>query len=120
MFLQIPRFNVSSNLKLAVFVGWAAYGVVPTFHWVLIMGGTANPVVQLLLPRVLGMYAISGFAFFIYITKIPERFFAGYVDYIGSSHQWWHFFVVLALYYWHNTGIKYVEYRMNHGCLPEF
>lgn len=120
MVLQVPRFNVSSNLKLAVFVAWAAYGVVPTFHWVLIMGGTANPVVQLLLPRVLGMYAISGFAFFIYITKIPERFFVGAVDYIGSSHQWWHFFVVLALYYWHNTGIKYVEYRMNHGCLPEF
>lgn len=77
MVLQVPRFNVSSNLKLAVFVAWAAYGVVPTFHWVLVMGGTANPVVQLLLPRVLGMYAISGFAFFIYITKIPERFFPG-------------------------------------------
>lgn len=43
-------------------------------------------------------------------------FISGKVDYIGSSHQWWHFFVVVALYYWHNTGIKYIEYRMNHGC----
>lgn len=40
----------------------------------------------------------------------------GWVDYIGSSHQWWHALVVLALYYWHNTGMLYVEYRMNHGC----
>nr|CAD7461350.1 unnamed protein product [Timema tahoe] len=40
----------------------------------------------------------------------------GKVDYVGSSHQWWHLFVVLALYYWHNTGIKYVEFRMSHGC----
>lgn len=40
----------------------------------------------------------------------------GKVDYVGSSHQWWHFLVVLALYYWHNTGILYIEYRMNHGC----
>ena len=45
--------------------------------------------------------------------------FAGRVDYIGSSHQWWHLFVVLALYYWHNTGIKYVEFRMNHGCASD-
>ncbi|KAL0280919.1 UNVERIFIED_CONTAM: hypothetical protein PYX00_002071 [Menopon gallinae] len=116
MVLQMPRFNISSNLKLLVFVAWAAYGVVPTFHWTVVMGGMDNPVVQLLLPRVLGMYAISSVAFIIYITKVPERFFSGKVDYIGSSHQWWHFFVVLALYYWHNTGIKYVEYRMNHGC----
>ncbi|EEB19387.1 conserved hypothetical protein [Pediculus humanus corporis] len=116
MILQMPRLNVSSNLKLMVFVAWGAYGVVPTFHWTVIMGGIANPVVELLLPRVLGMYAISSMAFIIYITKIPERFCSGKVDFIGSSHQWWHFFVVGALYYWHNTGIKYVEYRMNHGC----
>jgi hypothetical protein len=45
--------------------------------------------------------------------------FTGRVDYIGSSHQWWHLFVVLALYYWHNTGIKYVEFRMNHGCATD-
>ncbi|XP_046981215.1 progestin and adipoQ receptor family member 3-like isoform X1 [Schistocerca americana] len=116
MIIQIPRLRVDANMKLIVFVCWAAYGVVPTFHWTVIMGGYANPVVQLLLPRVLGMYAISGLAFFIYMSKIPERFFSGKVDYIGSSHQWWHLFVVLALYYWHNTGIKYVEFRMNHGC----
>lgn len=41
---------------------------------------------------------------------------SGRVDYLGHSHQWWHLLVVLALYYWHNTGIQYVEYRMNHGC----
>lgn len=62
------------------------------------------------------MYAISGMAFFIYLTKIPERFSAGKFDYIGHSHQWWHFFVVLALYYWHNSGVLYVEYRLNHAC----
>lgn len=44
---------------------------------------------------------------------------SGKVDYIGSSHQWWHFLVVLALYYWHNTGILYIEYRMNHGCVND-
>ncbi|XP_021922010.1 progestin and adipoQ receptor family member 3 isoform X2 [Zootermopsis nevadensis] len=116
MVLQIPKLKVDANTKLIVFLAWALYGVVPTFHWTVIMGGLGNGVVQLLLPRVLGMYAISGLAFLIYISKFPERFWSGRVDYLGSSHQWWHLFVVLALYYWHNTGIKYVEFRMNHGC----
>ncbi|XP_063237354.1 progestin and adipoQ receptor family member 3 isoform X2 [Bacillus rossius redtenbacheri] len=119
MVLQIPRLQVDASSKLLVFVAWAAYGVVPTLHWTVVMGGLANPVVQLLLPRVLGMYAISGLAFLIYISKFPERFFSGRVDYIGSSHQWWHLFVVLALYYWHNTGIMYVEFRMSHGLAAE-
>jgi Haemolysin-III related. len=51
--------------------------------------------------------------------EIYNVFLTGRVDYIGSSHQWWHLFVVLALYYWHNTGIKYVEFRMNHGCATD-
>lgn len=116
MLLQLPRFKVDSHIKMLVFVLWAAYGVVPTLHWTVMMGGLENPIVALLLPRVIVMYGIIGLAFTIYITRVPERFFTGKVDYIGSSHQWWHFFVVVALYYWHNTGIKYIEYRMNHGC----
>lgn len=43
-------------------------------------------------------------------------FIQGCVDYLGSSHQWWHVLVVAALYYWHNTGMMYVEYRLNNGC----
>lgn len=46
MVLQIPKLRVDANMKLIVFVCWAAYGVVPTFHWTVIMGGLDNPVVQ--------------------------------------------------------------------------
>ncbi|XP_043266773.1 progestin and adipoQ receptor family member 3 [Venturia canescens] len=116
MVLQIPKLEVDGNIKLMVFVAWAIYGVLPTFHWGVAMGGMDNPMVSMLVPRVLGMYVISGLAFAIYVSKLPERLFPGSVDYIGSSHQWWHALVVLALYYWHNTGMIYVEYRMNHGC----
>ncbi|KAK2589142.1 hypothetical protein KPH14_001962 [Odynerus spinipes] len=111
MTLQIPSLNVNGNVKLIVFVAWAAYGVLPTLHWSIAMGGMDNPIVRMLLPRVLGMYAISGAAFAIYLSKIPERFFPGWVDYVGSSHQWWHALVVLALYYWHNT----VRSALRHG-----
>uniref|UniRef100_A0A8D8M094 Progestin and adipoQ receptor family member 3 n=2 Tax=Cacopsylla melanoneura TaxID=428564 RepID=A0A8D8M094_9HEMI len=42
MIMQIPRLNVDPNLKMIMFVCWAAYGVVPTVHWALIM----NPIVS--------------------------------------------------------------------------
>ncbi|XP_060878630.1 progestin and adipoQ receptor family member 3-like [Metopolophium dirhodum] len=119
MGLQLPKLKASDNLKMISFVCWAAYGVIPTCHWVIIMGGWENPIVAKLLSRILNMYLISGLAFLIYVTRMPERFFKGKLDYIGSSHQWWHFLVVIALYYWHNTGILYIEYRMNHGCVND-
>lgn len=50
------------------------------------------------------MYLIIACAFLIYITKIPERWFVGKVDFAGHSHNWWHLFVLAALYYWHNSG----------------
>lgn len=58
----------------------------------------------MLVPRVIGMYFLVGLAFFFYITRIPERFFNGKVDYLGHSHNLWHIIIVLALYHWHNTG----------------
>lgn len=116
MIIQIPQFKIHSNVKICMFVGWAAYGIVPTLHWVMEMGGFDNSIVRLLLPRVLCMYLIVGIAFLIYITKVPERWYAGKFDFLGHSHNWWHFFVLVALYYWHNTGMIYVEFRMTHGC----
>ncbi|KAL9695820.1 hypothetical protein quinque_015105 [Culex quinquefasciatus] len=116
MILQIPRLKVNSNVKMLAFVAWAAYGVVPTLHWYIVMGGAESTMVKLFIPRVAIMYLLTGTAFLIYVTRIPERWFAGKVDYIGHSHNWWHVFVLAALYYWHNSGMKYVEYRMTHGC----
>lgn len=50
------------------------------------------------------MYVLVIIAFVIYITKVPERWFVGKVDWCGHSHNWWHLFVLAALYYWHNSG----------------
>ncbi|XP_058443283.1 progestin and adipoQ receptor family member 3 isoform X2 [Malaya genurostris] len=116
MVLQIPRLKINSNVKMMAFVAWAAYGVVPTLHWYIVMGGAESTMVKLFIPRVMMMYLLTGTAFLIYVTRIPERWFVGKVDYIGHSHNWWHIFVLAALYYWHNSGMKYVEFRMTHGC----
>lgn len=85
MVLQIPKLEVNGNIKLTVFVAWAAYGVLPTLHWSMAMGGMDNPMVNMLIPRVLGMYVISGAAFAIYLSKIPERLFPG--EYFLQFHK---------------------------------
>ena len=50
MILQIPRLEVDSNTKLIVFILWAVYGIIPTVHWTIVMGGFENPVVQVSVP----------------------------------------------------------------------
>lgn len=134
MVVQIPKLNVSLNAKIAVLFTWAAYGVIPLGHWTVVMGGLENELVrvsifislkimyfnvdflQLMVPRVIIMYALCAIAFVIYAAKIPERWLTGKVDYIGHSHNWWHLFILAAFYHWHNTGLVYAEYRLNNGC----
>lgn len=45
MALQVPKLKASDNLKMISFVCWAAYGIIPTGHWVSVMGGWENPIV---------------------------------------------------------------------------
>lgn len=94
--------------------------LVPTAHWVgLNDGGFANPLVSAMLPRIIVMYTIVGFAFFFYVTKFPERLLPGLVDIVGHSHQWWHLLIFLALYFWHKTGVTWSVFRLTHGCAAQ-
>lgn len=46
MIIQIPKLNIKDNIKITVFVSWAAFGVIPTLHWYLEQGGNENLMVQ--------------------------------------------------------------------------
>jgi predicted membrane channel-forming protein YqfA (hemolysin III family) len=46
MIIQIPALKVNNHLKMIVFVAWAAYGIIPTLHWYLEMGGTESQMVK--------------------------------------------------------------------------
>lgn len=115
----IPKFGdeKNANFRIGLFTFWAIYGIIPTIHWVLLHENTLNhPLVSVMLPKILIMYMICGCAFFFYITKFPERVIPGLVDIVGHSHQWWHIFMFLALYFWHNTGMTFALFRLKHGC----
>lgn len=46
MAMQIPRLKIKDNIKIAVFLSWAAFGVIPTIHWYFEMGGSENSMVD--------------------------------------------------------------------------
>ncbi|XP_067009205.2 progestin and adipoQ receptor family member 3 [Anabrus simplex] len=116
LIVQLPQLHFSHPVKTTAFLLWTLYGLVPIWHQTVRYGGWDTNIVRVFLPRMLGLYGISGLAFFFYVSMVPERLFPGRVDYIGSSHQIWHLLVVLAMYHYHNTGVMYIKYRMNHGC----
>jgi len=113
-----PKFATDeySHYRIGLFFFWAAYGVVPTIHWVVMNDGISSTVVQVMLPKIIIMYTICGIAFFFYVTKFPERLWPGFLDIVGHSHQWWHVFIFFALIYWHNTGVEFALFRIRHGC----
>ena len=117
---SILKWNLLFPLYIGLFTFWAIYGIVPTVHWIFLNDANLyNPLVSAMLPRIIVMYMISGCAFFFYITKFPERVVPGIVDIIGHSHQWWHIFIFLALFFWHNTGMTFALFRLKHGCDSE-
>lgn len=106
-----------ATVRISLFFLWAVYGFVPTIHWTVMQWG--GPVVMVMVPRILVMYAVCGAAFFFYLTKMPERLAPGLVDIIGHSHQWWHVLIFLALLFWHKSGLKFAVFRLKHGCVHD-
>lgn len=102
--------------RLILFCALVAYGVVPVFHWVYLNGGMQTHIVQTFFPRVVFVYFLGVLALTFYATKCPERCLPGKVDYVGSSHQWWHILVVIAFLWWHQCGVAMMNYRHSNKC----
>ncbi|CAL8334045.1 unnamed protein product [Arctogadus glacialis] len=118
-FAQIHPLYLSQpwrRLRSLIVCSLAAYGLLPTMHWVWISGGFSSEPTQLFLPRVLGMYLLAALAFLFYVSKVPERYFPGQLNYLGSSHQVWHLLLVLMFYWWHQTCNLIMAYRHSQPC----
>lgn len=64
--LQVPRLNVSPNIKIVVFVSWAAYGIVPTTHWTVLMGGLHNPIVKVSMCIEISLFVTINYSLLLY------------------------------------------------------
>ncbi|XP_038638821.1 progestin and adipoQ receptor family member 3-like isoform X3 [Scyliorhinus canicula] len=65
------------KLRILLFCFIAAYGLIPTIHWIFQNGGIGEPVVKVFAPRVGVMYLLASLAFLFYYSKVPERYFPG-------------------------------------------
>ncbi|XP_034397184.1 progestin and adipoQ receptor family member 3a isoform X2 [Cyclopterus lumpus] len=104
------------RLRSLAFCLVTGYGLVPALHWVCSTGGFSSELVQAFVPRILGMYFIAILALIFYVSKVPERYFPGQLNYLGSSHQVWHLLLVLMLYWWHQSSCFIMEYRHSRPC----
>ncbi|XP_018013583.1 progestin and adipoQ receptor family member 3 [Hyalella azteca] len=118
LFVLVPSLSGEEwhTARLRLFAGWAASGVLPTAHWLLLHWSRNDTIIQVFLPRIVTMYVISGVAMLLYVYQLPEKLLPGYFDRLGSSHQLWHVLVTVALVYWHHTGLLYARHRSVHGC----
>ncbi|XP_003205602.2 progestin and adipoQ receptor family member 3 isoform X1 [Meleagris gallopavo] len=120
-FVQIhPNYLTQQwrRLRSIIFCSVSGYGIIPTIHWVSLNGGIGAAIVQEFAPRVVVMYFIAAVAFLFYISKVPERYFPGQLNYLGSSHQIWHILAVVMLYWWHQSAVYIMQYRHSKPC-PE-
>ncbi|OXB84129.1 UNVERIFIED_CONTAM: hypothetical protein H355_012247 [Colinus virginianus] len=120
-FVQIhPNYLTQQwrRLRSIIFCSVSGYGIIPTIHWVSLNGGVGAAIVQEFAPRVVVMYFIAAVAFLFYISKVPERYFPGQLNYLGSSHQIWHILAVVMLYWWHQSAVYIMQYRHSKPC-PE-
>ncbi|XP_010573775.1 PREDICTED: progestin and adipoQ receptor family member 3 isoform X2 [Haliaeetus leucocephalus] len=107
------------RLRSIIFCSVSGYGIIPTIHWIWLNGGIGASIVQEFAPRVVVMYFIAAVAFLFYISKVPERYFPGQLNYLGSSHQVWHILAVVMLYWWHQSTVYIMQYRHSKPC-PEY
>ncbi|KAA0717293.1 Progestin and adipoQ receptor family member 3 [Triplophysa tibetana] len=121
-FVQIhPHYLTKKwqQLRSVIFCAVAGYGLIPTVHWIWLSGGFSADIVQEFVFRVLIMYILAVAAIVFYTSKVPERYFPGQLNYLGSSHQIWHILVVLMFYWWHQSAHSLTNHRHSHPC-PDY
>lgn len=100
-----PYFNTArlSWMRVAFFVGLATTGFVPILQLTLQRSWAETIHFYMPILKSVGVYLAGAI---LYAAEIPERWMPGAFDYVGGSHQIWHFAVL--------GGILFHYFAMNH------
>jgi predicted membrane channel-forming protein YqfA (hemolysin III family) len=90
--------------------------MIPVLHWVATNGGFTSPLVQIFVPRIAVMYLLAIIGGTFYLTQFPESHYPGRVNFVGSSHQWWHIFVVVGFWWTHHCSVIIYQYWKDNSC----
>lgn len=106
-------------LRIAVFVGMAASGVVPAIHcmYVLPLSHMYTSFFNSHISGLLLMFVLYTSGVVFYVTQFPESKFPGCFDTLLSSHQIWHFFVLMAaVVHYCNVVSMYQVWQLSDGA----
>lgn len=81
-------------VRTGTFLGMGLSGIIPAVHSVFVMPINASSSFQLV--GLLLMAILYCIGVFFYVSKFPESKYPGHFDRLLSSHQLWHFFVLMA------------------------
>lgn len=109
--VSVYRHQRYRVLKTVCFIALGFSGTIPLMHFQWHLGYIHFITLWLL---VMGACYLIGAA--IYVTQVPERWWPGAFDFIGSSHQLWHLSIFAAVLV-HYVGLMHMfEWRMARVC----
>ena len=83
------------TFRTLMYIGFGAFGLVPTAHTVSIFGFD-HPFIAPIFNRIAIMCGLYVCGAVMYLLRVPERFSPGKFDVWFHSHQFWHLFVIIA------------------------
>jgi adiponectin receptor len=88
-----PTFNRADMnwARVAFYVSLGATGFVPVLQLILTRGTAETFAFYSPIAKSISVYLIGAF---VYASQVPERWFPGAFDYVGGSHNLWHFAVL--------------------------
>eukprot|EP00796_Vickermania_ingenoplastis_P006745 gene6745-4838_t len=100
------------GLRVGMFVGLAISGVAPLIHTLWLVPFTTA--LGSILYGIWLMLILYGVGVVFYVTRFPEAWFPSHFDCFLSSHQLWHYFVLLAaMVHFFNCASMYQMYTMS-------
>ncbi|EEB07743.1 hemolysin-III family protein [Schizosaccharomyces japonicus yFS275] len=109
-----PQWRV---YRAGIFTAMGLFGILPVAH-----AATLYPLGQLLSSMGLGYLILQGVLYIIgavlYAMRFPEKTKPGIFDVLGSSHQWFHLFVLTAsLCHFRGIYVAYAYFHDHPSCL---
>ncbi|ETV98681.1 hypothetical protein H310_08784 [Aphanomyces invadans] len=113
--LGVPSIGRNKVMRVKAFLGLIFFAVVPIGHAIFAFGFWDDHV-QLMIKPAVTCSVFSFLGLFLYVTRLPERWYPGKFDVVGSSHQWWHLCVVLAALAYYTSLLDHYTWRSKVGC----
>jgi len=111
----VPFFHKHNHMRTFLYTITAGFPAIAYLHHIWIYGPSSEFIPVMFHPVFIA-YLFFGSGMILYVTRIPERFWPGAFDLLGTSHQIWHILVVLGQWILF-SGIKQAAiWRYNTPC----